>query len=155
MQIITLIAALGGALIAGTFFAFSTFVMAALAKLPVPQGMLAMQQINITVINPVFMGVFAGTAILCAALAVWAAVNRSEEGAMMLLAGCLLYVLGSFVLTLAANVPLNNALAAADPASGEAASLWTRYLSEWTLWNHVRGAASLGASALLFRAWCA
>ena len=36
------------------------------------------------------------------------------------------------------HVPLNNALAAADPASHEAASLWARYLTDWTLWNHLR-----------------
>ena len=57
--------ALGCGLMAGTFFAFSVFVMSALARLPAPQGIAAMQSINITVINPVFMLVFMGTALTC------------------------------------------------------------------------------------------
>jgi len=35
-------------------------------------------------------------------------------------------------------VPLNDALAAVAPASAEGAAFWTRYLTEWTWWNHVR-----------------
>jgi uncharacterized membrane protein len=53
------------------------------------------------------------------------------------------------------NVPLNNALAAADPASPEAASLWARYLTDWTLWNHVRTVASTAACALFIAALAA
>ena len=60
-----LLAALGCGLIAGVFFAFSAFVMSALARLEPPQGTAAMQAINITVINPWFMGVFMGTAVVC------------------------------------------------------------------------------------------
>ncbi|MFN0192555.1 MAG: DUF1772 domain-containing protein [Aestuariivirga sp.] len=153
MQAATLAAALGAALIAGTFFAFSSFIMAALTRLPAPQGITAMQQINITVINPVFMGVFLGTAALCAAVAVWSLMTFGSEGAKPRLAGALLYLVGAFLLTLFANVPLNNALAAADPASGTGAELWQRYLRDWTMWNHVRGMASLAACGLLFSAW--
>ncbi len=47
------------------------------------------------------------------------------------------------------NVPLNDALAAVDPATTEAATLWARYLDVWTMWNHLRAAASL-LSAVLF-----
>ena len=47
------------------------------------------------------------------------------------------------------NVPLNNALAAATPATPQAACLWTRYLREWTRWNTVRTLAS-AMSAILF-----
>jgi uncharacterized membrane protein len=52
----------------------------------------------------------------------------------------------------AINVPLNNALAAVDPSSPDAASLWARYLTDWTLWNHVRTAASTGACVLFISA---
>ena len=43
-------------------------------------------------------------------------------------------------------------LAAADPASAEAASLWARYLTDWTLWNHVRTVSSTLACALFIAA---
>jgi uncharacterized membrane protein len=45
------------------------------------------------------------------------------------------------------NMPLNDALAAADRGSTAGAGLWTRYLAEWTAWNHVRTAAPLAAAA--------
>ena len=62
---LTLITALGSGLVAGVFYAFSTFVMKGLARLPSAQGIDAMQSINITVINPRFMGAFFGTAAAC------------------------------------------------------------------------------------------
>ncbi len=64
----TLTAVLGSGLIAGTFFAFSSFVMPALARLPAAQGIASMQSINVVVINPLFLGVFVGTAGVSLAL---------------------------------------------------------------------------------------
>ena len=61
-----------------------------------------------------------------------------------------IYLVGCIGVTIVGNVPLNNALAAASPrAHREAASLWTRYLDEWTRWNTVRTLAS-AVSAILF-----
>jgi uncharacterized membrane protein len=48
------IALLGSALIGGIFFAFSSFVMKALARVPSPEGIAAMQSINVVVLNPSF-----------------------------------------------------------------------------------------------------
>lgn len=64
------------ALVGGVFFAFSVFVMRALTDLPPAQGILAMQRVNIPVINPLFLGVFLGSAAL---LGVTAYVGRSSE----------------------------------------------------------------------------
>ena len=64
-----LLTALGSALMAGTFFAFSNFVMPALGKLPAEQGLAAMQSINRVVLNPLFLSVFVGTAVAAAILA--------------------------------------------------------------------------------------
>jgi uncharacterized membrane protein len=58
-----LVTALGCGLVGGVFFAFSTFVMRALARLQPKEGIAAMQSINITVINPWFMTALFGTAI--------------------------------------------------------------------------------------------
>jgi len=58
------------------------------------------------------------------------------------------YVVGMFVVTVVFNVPLNDQLAATDPASTAAAPVWARYLTDWTLWNHVRTIASLAATTL-------
>jgi uncharacterized membrane protein len=144
---LTLFAALGCGLIAGVFFTFSTFVMKALGRLSPAHGIAAMQSINVVVINPWFMTAFFGTAVACVVLAAAALMRWHEPGAAWLLAGGVLYPLGTIVVTMACNVPLNNALAAAAPDGAGSADLWSRYLVDWTAWNHVRTAAALAASA--------
>jgi uncharacterized membrane protein len=142
-----LFSALGCGLMAGVFFAFSTFVMNALARIQPAQGIAAMQSINVAVINPLFMLVFLGTALTCLVLAASAVLRWSQPGAGLLLAGALLYLLGTFLVTVAFNVPLNDALAKIDPAAPESARVWSDYVSRWTVWNHVRTAAALAAMA--------
>jgi len=147
-MILELIAAIGAGLTAGIFYAFSTFVMAALARIPPEQGIAAMNSINVTVINPWFMAVFMGTPVLCAVLIVMGLFKWSEPGTLLIIAACAIYIVGSFVVTMIFNVPLNDALAATTPASSEGATLWARYLTEWTWWNHVRTALPLAAMVL-------
>jgi len=98
--------------------------------------------------------VFIGTAAACALLVAAALLAWQEPGAILLLVGALLYFLGTFLVTMFFNVPLNDALAAVAPDSSAGASLWTGYLSTWTNWNHVRTIAALAASALLTIALC-
>src|SRR5439155_16814770 len=127
------------------FFAFSAFVMNALARLAPAQGIAAMQSINVAVINPLFMAVFLGTASGCALLAVSSLLRWHKPGASYLLAGSLLYLAGTFLVTIVCNVPRNEALAAVDSASADGASRWAGYIASWTAWNHVRTAAALAA----------
>jgi uncharacterized membrane protein len=108
-----------------------------------------MQSINVVILNPIFFAVFFGTAALCLALAVWSIVAWQDPGSAWLLAGSLLYVVGAIVVTMMFNVPMNDALAAVDPASGEGTRIWAGYLTDWTRWNHVRTVACVGAMAAL------
>lgn len=147
--LLKLLATLGCGLIAGVFFAFSTFVMKALAQQPPAQGITTMQAINITVINPWFMVAFLGTGVACLVLVIVSLFQWQQPGASLLLAGSLLYLIGTFLVTIVFNVPLNNALAIAKPGSSEGANLWARYLTDWTLWNHVRTVAALVAATVL------
>ena len=149
-----LFAALGCGLVAGVFFAFSTFVMSALARLQPREGITAMQSINITAINPLFMMAFFGTALACLFLAIASLSQWHQPGTIYLLLGSLLYLVGTFLVTIAFSVPLNDALAIAKPDSTEGANLWARYLTNWTLWNHIRTIAAFGAAALLTIALC-
>jgi uncharacterized membrane protein len=149
LLILTLATALGAGLVAGVFFAFSTFVMAALGRVTAPEGIRAMQEINVTVINPWFMTALFGTGLACLAVIVAALVDwNGDYGPYLVVAG-VLYVVGCIVVTMAFNVPRNNVLARLDPASGDAADTWRRYLVEWTAWNSVRTAASLAAAGAL------
>lgn len=142
---LTYAAALGSGLIAGLFFAFSAFVMKALARLPAEKGIAAMQSINVAVLNPLFLSVFMGTALLSVILGIVSLSKWGADSAAYLLAGSVLYVVGSFLVTALFNVPLNNALAAAEPGSSEGARIWKHYVSRWVMWNHVRTIVSLVA----------
>ncbi len=147
--LLTLVAALGSGLMAGVFFAFSTFVMRALAHLPPAQGIAAMQAINVTVINRYFIAVFFGTAAACAALAVFSLLRWQERDGAYLLVGSVFYLVGTILITMLFNVPRNDALAKTQCDSVEGANLWSRYVVEWTRWNHVRTVAALVAATLL------
>jgi uncharacterized membrane protein len=146
---LTLVTALGAGLAAGVFFAFSNFVMRALGRIPAPEGIRAMQEINVTVINPWFMTALFGSGLASLAVIVVAVADWDGSYGPYLVAAGALYVVGCVVVTMAFNVPRNEALAAVDPASTEGAAVWERYLVEWTRWNSVRTVACLAAMALL------
>ncbi|PXY19420.1 DUF1772 domain-containing protein [Prauserella muralis] len=146
---VALAAALGSGLIAGVFFAFSAFVMRALARLPAAQGIAAMQSINVTVLGPAFLTVFVGTALLSLVAVVLALVWWAGAGSGWALTGGLLYVAGTVGLTRVVHIPRNEALARVAAGSDSGRAYWTRYLREWTAWNHVRTVAALAACASL------
>ena len=143
--ILTILATLGTGLIAGVFFIFSVAIMRALER--VPSGMAAMQSMNVAVPNPMFLGVFLGTGLVCLALAIISVVRWEQPGAMLILAAALLYLIGSIGVTIIFNVPMNNTLNAADPSSSAGQELWQNYLTNWTFWNHIRTITSLGSFA--------
>ncbi|MEH1942353.1 MAG: anthrone oxygenase family protein [Nostoc sp.] len=149
-----LFSALGCGLIAGVFFGFSSFVMNALARLQPTQGIAAMQSINIMAISPLFMAVFLGTAAACIFLLISSLLKWHRPDAAYLLIGSLLYLVGTFGVTIVFNVPLNEALAKVEPDSAIGANLWSSYLTNWTIWNHIRTAAALAAAASLTIALC-
>ncbi|MEV5428752.1 anthrone oxygenase family protein [Streptomyces sp. NPDC052701] len=144
--VLTVLGVLGTGLVAGVFYGFSAFVMRALAALPPAQGVAAMRAINVAAVGPAFLVVFLGSAVLCAVIAVVTFVLWPDEGAVELLVGSALYLAGTFGVTLAANVPRNDALAGLDPDTPEAAAYWPAYVRGWTRWNHVRTVASAGAA---------
>ena len=87
-------------------------------------------------------------------LAISSLVRWHEPGASYLLAGSLFYLLGTFLVTMAFNVPRNDALAAVAPESAEGATLWASYIARWTAWNHARTVAAAAAAASLTLALC-
>jgi uncharacterized membrane protein len=146
---LTLATAVGSGLVGGVFFAFSNFVMKALGRLRPSEGAAAMQAINITVINLLFMTALFGTGLTSLVLLVWGIAELDEPYAGWLIAAGAVYFVGEVVLTGGYNVPRNNALARVDPESEEGERVWQTYLVEWTRANHVRTVAGLAASALL------
>ena len=140
MTALALATALACALASGALFAFSAFVMDALARLAPDEGIRAMQSINVRAVTPAFMTALFAPALAAVAVAVLG-------GEPLAIAGAALYVLGALGTTIAGNVPLNDALAGLDPASG--ATQWRDYVRRWTALNHARVAAGVAAAALL------
>ncbi len=148
--IITVIMTLvGSALVAGIFFAFSSFIMKALARLPASQGMAAMQSINVVVLNPIFLGVFMGTTALSLLLSIISIMTWEQTSAPYFLIGALLYFAGTFLVTGLGNVPLNDRLAAIPATDPAASDLWQHYLERWTQLNTLRTICALIATVML------
>jgi uncharacterized membrane protein len=152
VQYLIFATALGCGLSAGVFFAFSSFVMPALDRLAPAQSIRAMNALNKLAVTPAFMSALFGTALACVVLGVWALTSWGERSATLALAGCALFLVGAIVVTMAANVPLNDALMRVDPEAADAATRWSSYLSDWTPWNHVRAGTAIAASGLLIAA---
>jgi uncharacterized membrane protein len=146
VELVTLACGIGSGLVAGVLFIFSVCIMRALATLPPPQGIRAMQAINVVILNPWFLGLFAGTAVLCILSLVWTIAQNVWPPAASTLLGSLLYLVGVVMVTRVHHIPRNDALAAPPTESAEAAALWQEYLTTWTRWNHVRTAAALAAA---------
>ena len=144
--------ALGCGLLAGLYFAFSAVIMTALDRAGPAHAIAVMNSINLTILRSLFMPLFFGTTLGAAGLVQAGVMGEHTRADICMIAGGLLYVFGMFVVTMAANVPLNNRLAAANATSGQAIVTWQHYLIAWTGWNHARTLASLGATAAFLAA---
>ena len=133
--------AVGSGLIGGLFFVFSNTLMKAFDGLPPAGAVASMQNINVTILNPLFFLVFFGTAAICVALLVMNLPRLGQPGAVLACSGALVYLVGSIVVTMMLNVPLNNKLAAVSLTANDLAAQWQAYRGPWTMWNHVRTVA--------------
>ena len=142
-------AAIGCGLMTGLFFAFSVSVMKALGRIPAAYGLSAMQSINIVIVNPVFLVVFLGTAVLSAVVLITSMLRPAEPGATYFIVGGVLYLAGVILVTGVCNVPMNNAIAPLEVTAPDSARRWQDYVTRWTQWNHVRTVAALAASVAM------
>jgi uncharacterized membrane protein len=147
IYVLNFIAILGTGLISGVFLAFSSFIMTAFGRLTSTAGISAMQMINVTVINPLFMTILFGTAALCLALTFVAWKTGGSANTTILVLAAALYIVGTIGITMAFNVPLNEILAAASATNPDSAQLWADYLQSWTFWNTIRGLAACASCA--------
>ena len=145
LRILTVIAAVGAGVSGGVFFAFSTFVMKALGRLPAAESISAMHAINKAAPTPLFMLALFGTGVVSIVLSAVALRHLDQRWAVYLLTGTALYLV-CLVLTMVYHVPRNDALALVDPAGPGAAHAWAHYLSPWTAWNHVRTVTAMAGS---------
>ena len=138
-------------LTAGTFFAFSVGTMPGLAKVDDHTFVTAMQAINDRIQNPAFFLAFFGTFFLTVA-AVIIQFRRGRRGvAAWALGGLALYFVGLAV-TMGVNIPLNDALAAVDPAHADLAAARHSFEGAWDAANNVRTVVCTAALICLARA---
>ena len=110
-------------------------------------GARAMQSINRVIVRTLFLPIFFLSSLASAAIVVLGLLVGGQS-AWLMVAGGLVYLLGMFGVTVAGNVPLNNRLDAADPASAEGQAIWRDYLVRWTRLNHIRTLACIVALVL-------
>ena len=100
VPVVVTMALLGSALVGGIFFAFSSFIMKALAGVSSAEGIGAMQSINVVVINPSFLGAFFGTAVLSLVAGGLALASWGSPSASYFLGGALFYLVGTILVTI-------------------------------------------------------
>lgn len=137
---------------AGLLYSYACSVLPGLGQTSDRTFIDAMQQINKAIQNPVFFASFFGALALTAMAAAqqW----RLGPGAATrwTVAALALYALALLV-TVGANVPLNDHLAAGDPARiADPAAVRNHFQAPWIAWNIARTALATAALACLGRA---
>lgn len=144
--------ALGCGVMAGVYFAFSAFIMTSLGRIAPASGMSAMNATIVDIVKSPFMPVFMLTTLTAVSLSILGAVRWGQPGSALMAIGGAIYVLGMFGVTMMVNQPMNEALLAADPATSQGVAVWSRYLIDWTMWNHLRTISSAVATAMFIAA---
>jgi uncharacterized membrane protein len=149
LRAVTLIGAtLTMGLIAGVILLYAHTIMPGLHKTDDRTFVGAFQQIDRAIINPWFMiTAFVGALVFTAAAAIS---SRGTPALGWVIAALVLYLV-TVVITMAVNVPLNDAIkAAGDPAHIDVALVRQRFHeSRWVAWNLVRVATTVPAFGLL------
>lgn len=141
---LTVLALILAGAMAGFFYAYSMSVMWGLDAVDPKAAIASMLSINIVVRNASFFPAFFSTPVVALpAAGLWWKLGAGQV-ALLLAFAAPVYRAGTFLPTIVANVPMNDALAIATiPTDPEAArTLWQNCSGPWTMWNHVRTAAS-------------
>jgi uncharacterized membrane protein len=149
--LLLLAATLTMGLVAGVFALYAHTIMPGLKKTDDRTFVTAFQSLDRAIINPWFMaGGFAGALLFTLAAAL---THLGHDALPWIVAALVLYVI-AFVITIAVNVPLNDAIkAAGDPDRiRDLAAVRERFdESRWAAWNLVRVVTSTTAFGCL--AW--
>ena len=130
-------------LMAGIYLVFSVVIMRSLATLQPAEGTAAMNAINRVIVRTAFMPLFFVSSVLALLMAVVGVWQWGSPDTGLAVTGGLTYVLGMFVVTATANVPLNNRLDRVSEDNSEARQVWQEYLRKWTRWNSARTLACM------------
>ncbi|MFF2407160.1 DUF1772 domain-containing protein [Streptomyces sp. NPDC058092] len=130
-------------LYAGFLLTFLLAVMPGIAALPDERFAAAMRRFNEKVPGPVFLVLFLGVIAFPAA----AVAGADDDTDRVLAVAALVCAVGSHLVTIAGNIPLNKALAASE--GGDDGAAREAFESRWNALHRVRTTLSLAAFALL------
>lgn len=137
-------------LIAGLMFSFSVAIIPGLTRLPNAGYLQSFQNINASILNPVFLFTFIVPAILLP-LATVLLYRQSGNAWIWMLSAAIIYIIAVFGVTIGGNVPLNEALAKTDLSAASADSLpaiRAAFEPGWNKLHAIRTIANIIASAL-------
>jgi uncharacterized membrane protein len=135
MRLLFLPALILNGAIFGFFYAWVCSTMWGLDRLAPEVAIAAMQGMNASVRNAVFAPAFFGTGPVLLLTAVLAVQREARQAAGLIAAAGLVYIGGAMLPTMLVNVPMNEALALVDPATSDAAQVWSDYSGHWQAWN--------------------
>lgn len=150
-QIVLILAVLTTGLLTGIFFGFEVAINPAFARLEDAPYITAMQAINDVIVNPVFIFVFLGAAVL---LPVAAFQQQGRRKSLLWIAAAL-YIVGVLAITSVCNVPLNDALAKVQVTGASAEQLKIareRFAGPWNMWHTIRTIAGIAATVVAIAA---
>jgi uncharacterized membrane protein len=135
-------------MVAGTFALYAHTIMPGLRKTGDRAFVAAFQQIDRAIVNPWFMITAFGGALVLTAAAALASRGTPAFGWIAVALG--LYLV-AVIVTVAVNVPLNDAIkAAGDPARVDVTQVRAQFgEARWAAWNLLRVATSVPAFGLL------
>ncbi len=136
----SLAAVLDSAAIFGFFYAWICSTMWGLDAASPDLAISAMQAMNASVRNATFAVSFFGTVPLLALAGVLCFLASARRSAIWFGAAMLVYAIGGMALTMAINVPMNEALAEVVVSNDmeENRRIWQDYSPAWQFWNTIR-----------------
>lgn len=149
--IVLLLTTLLTGLLAGIFFTWSNAITPGIGRLDDINYLSAFQNMNRTIVNPLFLIIIMGPVFLSFVTAYLYKSNHSNILWLLLLAA-ILYFVGVFLVTIIGNIPLNNLLDKTDLTNislEEARSLRDKFELKWNNLHLVRTITSTLSFLLL------
>ncbi|MEP6667004.1 MAG: anthrone oxygenase family protein [Nocardioidaceae bacterium] len=144
VSLVTATIAMG--LMAGLFYGFACSVMPGLRRADDRTFVVAMQRINIAILNGWFAVAFGGAVVLTALAGLFHIREEGRPALWWIMAAFILYIV-TLAITMRVSVPLNDQLEEAglpDDVS-DLHAIRTRFEAPWVRWNFVRGLVNTAA----------
>lgn len=138
-------------LTAGLCFTWGNAVTPGIGNLSAIEYLKAFQQMNRTILNPIFLLVFMGPSLLHLYNVLFLK-NSSNSMFWMIIVAAALYILGIALVTIFGNVPLNNLIDKVDLtiiSTEDAESLRSTFENQWNTFHLIRTLSSCISFALL------